>query len=331
MTRVHLYVHGRGRGHGQRAKAVGEHLREAGYALRIFAGPGALSAFDSGEAEAVCSLMPGAGIRSVWTLRERVSAAIRCLKADRPLALISDGDLPGALAAKIAGVPSIALGHGLVFSHTRRPDGLPAGPWRREAAKARAAAIGTERQIAVSFAPLAPKSERVTVARPPLRAALSGPRSEGDALVGYFRDPNAHALFTMLSRRSLAVRLFTPIDPQLPHLQWEPPHPQRFTDALLSARAVISSAGSQLMSECIALGIPQLALYSPEDDEQRLNVAMLEAFGLGQGCPLDRLTDERLDTFLRTLEGAAARRPVSAWGPDAGEATRRALDDVAER
>jgi hypothetical protein len=47
-----------------------------------------------------------------------------------------------------------------------------------------------------------------------------------------------------------------------------------FTPLMHVADGVASSAGSQLMSECIYSAMPLLALYLEEDDEQRLNVEL---------------------------------------------------------
>ena len=328
MPTVHLYVHGRGRGHGQRSKAVCDSLRGAGYSVRVFAGQGAIDAFSKGEAEPVDSLMPKMGWRTLALLKARVSDAIAALCDHRPVAVLSDGDLPGVLAAHRRGVPSIALGHGLIFSHTKRPPALPPAPWLREGAKAAVASIGTARQIAVSFTPLTPRSSTTTVAQPILRPELRGKRTPDGPLLCYFRDSNAPQVLRTLSDYGQPVRLFSDVDPKLPGVHCEPPHPERFADALMSAQGVISSAGSQLISECVALGIPQLAVYDARDDEQRLNVALLQAHNLGTGCALQAIDEATVTTFLARLETSAPRPIPEPFGPDVGEAVKRALDAI---
>jgi UDP-N-acetylglucosamine--N-acetylmuramyl-(pentapeptide) pyrophosphoryl-undecaprenol N-acetylglucosamine transferase len=325
---IHLYVHGRGRGHGQRSKAVCDHLRRAGYAIRVFAGRRALDAFAADEAEPVDSVMPGTGWRTASLLTRRVTDAAKALRSDPPIAVLSDGDLPGVLAARLQRVPSIALGHGLIFSHARRPHELPTSPWRREAAKARIASIGTARQVAVSFTPLVPRVQTTTIARPTLRSKLAGTRTPGEQLLCYFRDANAEHVLRTLSDAGQPIRLFSEQDPRLPSVTWEPPHAERFADALMSARAVVSSAGSQLISECVALSIPQLALYDARDDEQRLNAALLQAHGLGTGCALRAFDEAAAMGFLTRLNQSSPQPKSERWGPDAGEAVEQALEAI---
>lgn len=331
MSTVHLYVHGRGRGHGQRSEAVCEHLRSAGYTLRVFAGREALEAFAPGDAEPVDSLMPRAGWRTLPLLRRRVSKASRLLYEESPTAVISDGDLPAVVAARLRGIPSVALGHGLIFSHTQRPQALPALPWLREATKARIASMGTTRQVAVTFTHLVPRSTTTTIARPTLRRALRGVRAPGDDLVCYFRDPNYHDVVRTLRDQGQPIRVFSAQDPKLSGVAWEPPDAVRFAEALLSARAVVSSAGSQLIGECVTLGIPQLALYDARDDEQRLNVALLKAHSLGTGCTLDTFNDATARSFMTSLEERPSRTAPEPWGPEAGVAVKQALDAIVAR
>ena len=101
--RVHLYVHGRGRGHGTRARAVAERLQSFGAEVRVFAGPGAEPAFEDGaECTPVASLVPGMGLSTLGHLRTRVRDAMAETSEDRPDVVISDGDMPGSVAAAMS-------------------------------------------------------------------------------------------------------------------------------------------------------------------------------------------------------------------------------------
>ena len=143
----------------------------------MFAGPGAEPAFaDGAECTPVESLVPGMGLSTLGHLRIRVRDAMAQTSEDRPDVVISDGDMPGSVAARLSGIPSVAVGHGLIFSHATRPANLPRGPWLREATKARAASLGTHRQVAVNFVPLETRVATATVARPVLHDGPSGRR-----------------------------------------------------------------------------------------------------------------------------------------------------------
>lgn len=324
QPRVHLYVHGRGRGHGTRARSIADRLQAQGTEVTVFAGPGAESAFgDAYPVTPVESLVPGMGLSTIGHLRNRVQDALAETREALADVVITDGDMPGAVAARLAGVPAVAVGHGLVFSHARRPAGVPRGPWLREAAKARSASVGTQRQVAVNFVPLESRVDTAIVARPVLRAALSEPGQIAPAnnpeVVCYFRDDNGEAILRSLVDLGLAPVLFTSVGADIPGVTVRPPDSAAFADALLSARAVVSSAGSQLISECVALGVPQFALYAPSDDEQRLNVAMLKNAGLGDGCGFAEASTEILRDFVSDLDEVPAA-PPEPWGPDAAEA-----------
>ena len=305
MSMVHLYVHGRGRGHGSRCRAVAEHLRAKSLDVRIFAGRDAIALFEPGDAEPVDSLMPGDGIATALKLKRRLQQAVSNARNDEAIAIVSDGDLPSATAGRLAKIPSIAVGHGLIFSHTRRPETLSAIPWRRQATKARMASAGSHLQVAVNFCPLEPKRSSTVIAKPILRErlneALDTGRVPGDEVICYFRDANGEGVLRNLVQQGVQVRLFAKSNPKLANVEWEPLDSERFTSALLKARAVVSSAGSQLISECVALGIPQLALYDAKDDEQRLNVELLKAHNLGSGTTFSDIDTEALQSFVTGL------------------------------
>jgi hypothetical protein len=241
---------------------------------------------------------------------------VAALRRERADLVVSDGDLPGTLAARAAGRPSIAVGHGLVFLCCARPPSAPAGPWRREALKAAVSTLGAQRRIAVGFVPLPVRRGRL--ARPSLEPSLAAAtlRTPDGPLLCYFRDSVPRALLERLATLQRPVILFATQDPGVPGIHHEPPSRAQFVETLASARAVVATAGSQLIGECVALGVPLLALHAPDDDEQRLNVAMLRDAGLGDGASLPELDDARLHAFL-------ARPPAAppAWSaPDVATA-----------
>lgn len=317
MPLVHYYVHGRGRGHATRSRAVISRLQEAGFDVVAFAGEAAEPLLrEHVPTHAVRSLLPTTGRGAPLLVAARVRAAVAALRRDHAELVVSDGDLPATLAARVAGRPSIAVGHGLVFLCCARPPGAPAAPWRREAWKAAVSTLGAQRRIAVGFVPLPVRRGRL--ARPSLEASLAAARQRtpDGPLLCYFRDGAPRALLERLAALERPVILFAPHDPGMPGIRHEPPSRARFVEVLGTARAVVATAGSQLIGECVGLGIPLLALHAPGDDEQQLNVAMLREAGLGDGGPLPALDDARLHAFLE-------RPPASppAWAaPDVATA-----------
>lgn len=267
----------------------------------------------------VASLPPTAGRAALGVVR-RVRDAIAAARADDAKLILSDGDLPGLLAATALRIPGIAVGHGLVFSDCVKPSALPTAPWLREAAKAAASSVGAQRSIAVNFVPLQARTRRVIVARPSLDPKLHHDAS-ADRVVCYFRDGAPEVLRKLVDLGTRPI-VFATEDPGVDGVDYEPQSRERFIACLAQARVVVSSAGSQLISECVGLGIPIFALHQRDDDEQRLNAAMVRDAGLGDGCSFDALSRSRLQRFLE--------QPPTPSGPahDAPDVAAAALDAI---
>ncbi len=301
MARIDIWVHGRGRGHATRCAAIARRLQGEGHDLRAFAGADALPILrDVLPTAAVESLPPRLGLASATRLATRVVRACAEIRRHTPAVVVADGDLPAVLAARICGVPTVAVGHGLVFANCLRPRQLPRLPWWREAIKARVSTLGARRSIAVGFVELPARSPTHVLARASV-AALD--RHTPRDLVAYFRDGLDDRELACIRAADLDARVFAPGD----RPDTLPIHRASFVAALRHARAVVATAGSQLISECVAWGIPLLAVYDAADDEQRLNAAMLEQAGLGVGLARDRLDARAVVEFVERFRGASPR------------------------
>jgi hypothetical protein len=320
---IHYYVHGRGRGHATRSRAIVSGLERASHCVRTFAGEGAADV--DLPHEAVRSLPRTFDWRTPHALASRVHLALREARQDRPRVLVSDGDLPSLLAARVVSIPTIAVGHGLVFSHCVRPRTISARPWRRESWKARLSSLGATHAVAVSFVPLVPRSSATTVARAPVTAVTRGERE--DRVVCYFRDANGAAVVRALVEAGERPIVFGSIDATIPGAHHRDVDRSAFMSCLARARAVVASAGSQLISECASARVPLFALFAQSDDEQRLNVEMLRFAGVGDGMAFEMFAPARLSEFL----GSLATLPISpVWhAPDAVEAVVRLCDELA--
>jgi UDP-N-acetylglucosamine--N-acetylmuramyl-(pentapeptide) pyrophosphoryl-undecaprenol N-acetylglucosamine transferase len=323
---IHYYVHGRGLGHATRSVAVIRVLNDAGYRVLAFAGEDAeLLVREATECRRVQSIPAQLGLNTPPLVAWRVAEGLAAQRAHRPSVVVSDSDLPGLLAARLAGIPAIVVGHGLITGTCHRPPGVNRGAWWREGIKVRASSLGATHHVPVSFVTLQPLDPtRTTVAAPALSPDLldnAAPRPDGDSpLVAYFRDNNAHAVLDALSDHGQPVTLFTRhIHPTRAAINVRSLNRADFVEALRRAPAVVSSAGSQLMSECVFLGVSQFALYDADDDEQRLNVEMLRGAGLGDGCTFGSFTPERLLRFLAQLD-PGHRTPPPLPTPDVSTA-----------
>jgi UDP-N-acetylglucosamine--N-acetylmuramyl-(pentapeptide) pyrophosphoryl-undecaprenol N-acetylglucosamine transferase len=319
MARIDIWVHGRGRGHATRCAEIARLLQREGHELRAFAGADALPILRGVlPTSPVDSLAPRLGLATPARLLRRVARACAEIRRWRPRVVVADGDLPAVLAARICGVPSVAVGHGLVFSGCERPRQLPALPWWREAIKARVSTLGARRSIAVGFVELPARSPATVLARASVAPLVC--RSPRD-LVVYFRDGIAAAELACIRAADPDAHVFAPGGRPTTH----PIDRSAFVAALGHARAVVATAGSQLISECVAWGIPLLAVYDEADDEQRLNAAMLEQVGLGVAVARDRLDARCIGGFMQRFRSARA----TAWpSVDAATAVGRACAEL---
>ena len=325
---IHLYVHGRGRGHATRSLVIGQRLVDEGYRVQLFAGPDAapLLAPELPTA-AVESLPPTLGPGALSTLARRLWAARR-VEVEPPALVISDGDLPGVLIGRRAGVPTLAIGHGVTFAVCDPPPGADASAWRAEAAKAWVAAGAAHVRVAVNFVPLLVHDEKARLCRPtlqlPEREAVDPRR-----VVCYFRDAPHRPALQALVARGLQPILFAQSDPGVPGVQTRPRDRTAFVQALAGARAVLASSGSQLISECVALGVPFFGLYRPGDHEQTLNIAMLHHAGLGTGCSTEAFEPEMIDAWL--AEDTATRSSRAATMPGVADVVVGLCEDLVGR
>lgn len=293
MLEIHLYVHGRGRGHASRAVGIIAALQARGHRVRAFAGGDAIGVLRPHvDTSVVASLPPRVGVTAIATLGRRVIADLVRNRATRPDVVVSDGDLPGLCAAHLSAIPTVAIGHGLVFLACRRPHRVPRLAWWRESFKAGIASIGAQRRVATHFTTLPLRRGDTVLARPPMqRWPLQAAR---DRIVAYFRDgicPDHVAAIRSVDPDAIIFSRGGGVGVR------EPSAPA-FEAAIGSARLVVATAGSQLIAECVAHGLPLLALYGDDDDEQRLNATMLVSAGLGRAARLGAFSSLMLrETF----------------------------------
>lgn len=326
-SEIHYYIHGRGRGHASRSRHAVQALRAAGHVVRVFAGEDARALFD-GDCTAIRSIPVGVDAQLPGLVRERVASAIEAAGEGQASVLISDGDLPAVLAAKRLRLPSIAVGHGLVFARCKRPHGVPRMPWLREASKALTASAFATHHIAVNFVDLPARDpSTTTLARPELDGGNRRDKPADGPVVCYFRDEDGEPIARAVAESGAPVILFGQATGDAPGVSYSAISREAFEAAVQGARCVISSAGSQLMSECLLRGIPQLALHADGDDEQLLNVHMLNLLsGPSRGLARAACDAAAVRRFLHTI-----REPMtshSAWPP---KPVSQAVLDVTSR
>lgn len=95
--------------------------------------------------------------------------------------------------------------------------------------------------------------------------------------------------------------------PRADNVEYKPTSHEMFARDLASCRAVICSAGQQLIGEACYFGKPLLAVPIPKQHEQQINACYVERERIGEHCPIDDASPARVQRFLG-CRFAAARR-----------------------
>lgn len=214
----------------------------------------------------------------IWDFPRDVARLSGRLKALRVEAVIADFDPYLAWAGRKAGLPVFQINHpGIIAKHIT-PDPrswLPAagarlmeGPWNE--------------RVHISFF----GGDAGPLFRPSLfRYSVT----DGDYLLFNLKDSYKPAVAEVLKRLPyIKARVF-------------PCPGENFEEALAGCKAVVSSAGHQIIAESMALGKPILVLPQKGQWEQLLNARMLEKAGAGASTSIKNLVRD-LPRFLDNLD-----------------------------
>ena len=217
--------------------------------------------------------------------------------------VISDSEAWTHRAAAQLGIPRISFDHIGVIAWCKPH--FPPDLWvqgMRDAYAYRALMGDPQRILISSFYPALPRRPHMHLVGPLLRdEVLRADASEGDYLLAYF-NKGEHQYLPQVDRtlRQLDIPVVvygTPYRGVVDNLDFRAPSLKGFVDDLAGCRAVICTAGNQLIGEAIHFGKPILAL--PENAfEQRLNAHIIERMGVGMRGHLMRLTPSDVDHFL---------------------------------
>lgn len=327
---------GEGSGHSSRARAVLPHLIAAGHDVRP-------ASYDRGlrDLSADHDVLPLQGLTigtrnnrmSPWiTLRKnagrlpeiwrswvRVKAFAREFQ---PHVIISDFEPLTAHLAKLRRIPLISLDnqHRMRFMAHPVPAYLTRDAWltRRTI---QAFVPEPDACLVTTFWFGDVDNERTLLVPPVLPARIRQARPErGEHVLVYFTQGFDGFLEHIAAREDTEFRIYGQGREGVEgHLRFRPFSRDGFLEDLRTARAVISTAGFTLMSECLHLAKPLLALPMGGQFEQELNALLLEDLGLGVNG-----REASADVLARFLDGLpgierAVARPGRHRAPDNGE------------
>ena len=226
--------------------------------------------------------------------------------------IISDSEAWTHRAAQRLGIPRISFDHVGIIAWCRPH--FPTDLWlagQRDAWGYRTLMGEPDRVLISSFYPAEPYRDDARIVGPMLRDVVKAQKpARGDFLLVYFNKGmhqyRAHVDRT-LRLLEMPVKVYgTPWEGSSENIEFCAPSNEWFVRDLAQCRAVLSTAGNQLIGEALHLGKPLLAV--PEDAfEQRLNAAMVERMGVGMRVGASALTPSHVDRFLSQEDAFAAR------------------------
>lgn len=332
--RIAYGVFGYGRGHATRTAAVLPDLMQRHQVLVLAGG----DAYDQLAPQYPVVAIPTLGYaygargqhsawltarKNIWNIADLIwrGPGFQQLRAQlldfRPDVVISDAEPYTHRVARHLRIPRIGFDHFgvMVYCKPRIPlrDMIRS---RRDVLLYRWLMGRPERIIVSSFYHARPRWSRVRVIAPLLRDEILRARpTRGDYLLVYFNKgqyqflPHVEAA---LRACGLPVRIYgTQQRGSDGNLTFRPPSNVPFVEDLAGCRAVISTAGNQLVGEAVQLGKPMLVM--PEACvEQRLNAAELERQGFGMQVQHAAFCVADIARFLAQEPAFVARIAASA-------------------
>ncbi len=318
--RIAYGVFGYGRGHATRTASILPDLRQR-HEVQVFAGG---DAYDQLSPEYPVVRVPTLGYgydkqgrlttlltfkKNLWHILEMTFGGpeyqqVRDALADfRPDVVISDAEPFIHRAARHLKIPRIGFDHFgvMVYCRPRIPlrDRIKS---RRDVLVYRFLMGRPERIIVSSFYDAKPRWDRVRVIGPLLRdEVLNAHPTRGDYLLAYF-NKGEHLFIPRveqaLRESDMPVRVYgTPRRGTEGNLTFKSPSNMPFVEDMAGCRAIVSTAGNQLVGEAVQLGKPMLVM--PEASvEQRLNASSLAERGFGMQTTFDEFDAGVLRTFL---------------------------------
>ena len=326
--RIAYGVHGYGRGHATRALAALEALG-ARHDIKVFAGGDAhdlLGARQPVTRVPCLGLSYRAGRRDTWlTLFDNlpslldllrrgpgVASVIESMRSFAPDVVICDAEPWTNAAAQALGVPRIGFDHFGVLVHCEVA--LPFRDWLEswlDRIAYRWLMRWPERVLVSSFFRARPRRSGVELVGPLLGEPMRRFQpSRGEHLLVYFnqgRSQLSSRMLEVLASLGREVRLYgLGREGSDGPLTFRRALRDGFLEDLASCRAVLSTAGNQLMGEAMAYAKPVLVV--PEATvEQRLNAREIVRMGIGESLSPAQLDRGSILGFLARADAYAAR------------------------
>lgn len=135
----------------------------------------------------------------------------------------------------------------------------------------------------------------------------ASPEDQGH-LVAYMRRAETIDLVPHLRALAYPVRVYgLGAQERLGNVEFCEIDPVRFVDDLASAKALITTAGNQLVGEALYLGKPVYAIPEPQNREQDINAHFVQSMGVGESARATAIDARNLRSFVEKVPFYRAR------------------------
>ena len=332
MSTIFYSVAGEGRGHATRARALVEELRDE-HQVHLFASGDAYGLLRDVFEGTEVRLTQIPCLRFCYTRRHRLSylrtakealgylfrlpSLIRTfedqINEHRPDLVITDFEPALPRAARRCQIPFLSVDHQHFLTVS---DFTGVSRWLRLFAWAIGPVInwfysGQQESIVSSFffPPLKSTCEKVTQVGVMLRPEiLQAEPSDEQFLLCYLRREVPPSVLATLQTALLPVKIYGLGDRfGEGNLEFCAIHERGFLEDLIRCRAVICTAGNQLVGESLYLRKPVLALPEQGNFEQHINAHFLRQSGCGDWMRMKHFKESTLRNFLERIEDFRAR------------------------
>jgi uncharacterized protein (TIGR00661 family) len=352
MANIFYSVMGECRGHATRARALTEALRQQ-HRVVLFAGGDAfsfLAPLNRGSEVAVHEIpslrfayrsrgrvnLPATAcaiLRFAAGMRGEVKRLTAELRSEQPDLVITDFEPLLPRAAEKVGIPYLSFDH----QHFLIENDLSSLPrslrWKLSLLRP-GVNLMYRRQAATIvssfYAPgILPSARKVFQVRSMIRPELAQRAPTiGEHVLVYLRRSTPDAVLDVLARLPHEFRVYGRGEQVARgNLEFRAISESGFLHDLISAKAVVSAAGNQLLGECLYLGKPVFALPETGQDEQRINAHFLEQSGCGLWCPPEQFQAQHAQSFFAALDQfrGGDERHIYNGTPDAVAAVEECL------
>jgi len=236
------------------------------------------------------------------------------MEIDKPDLIISDFEPVLPRVGRRLGIPFVSVDHQhflLACDITELPPSLRAHTAWMAAFVKMFAPEGPSETVISSFFPYRTRpryafAKQVGVM---MRRNILDARPEDHGhLVAYVRRPETIDLVPHLQRLGHPVRVYgLGEQTSVGNVDFCAIDPIGFVDDLASARALVTTAGNQLVGEALYLGKPVYAIPEPQNREQDINAHFVKTMGVGESASPTMIERQQLASFLDKVPFYRAR------------------------